>query len=288
MSSFRDQLTAKLSILEDLPTLPSIIITLERLLHDETVAMEEVALVIEEDPAIAGSVLRVANSVMYYSSLSGTIVSVRDAIVRLGLKEVGRLVSTAAFIRTFGKLGPHWDPGRFWRHSLRTAVAARVIGRSATVPVSFYEDEAYMAGLLHDVGWLILDQYFPDAYDRLQTTMEKQGLAKADDERAVLGLDHGEIGGCLLDLWNLPEVLVEAVAWHNQPDRAKPEARLLAEAVQVSEIITEALKGGDDSEELMQTMLGQELWGKLGISREGVAAVVDETRGQSTPVFALV
>ena len=288
MSSFRDELTVKLSTVEDLPTLPSIIITLERLLHNEAVGMEEVALVIEEDPAIAGSVLRVANSVVYYSSLSGTIVSVRDAIVRLGFQEVGRVVSTAAFIRTFGTLGAHLDPGRFWRHSLTTAVAARVIGRSTTAPVSFYEEEAYTAGLLHDVGLLILGQYFPDAYDRVQTTMGKQGLAAADAERAVLGLDHGEIGGYLLDRWNLPEVLVEAVTWHNQPDRAKPEAQLPAEVVRVSEIVSEALEAGDDSEEIMQPVLGQGLWGTLGISPEGVAAVVDETRSQSTPVFALV
>jgi hypothetical protein len=91
-----------------------------------------------------------------------------------------------------------------------------------------------------------------------------------------------------LDRWNLPEVLVEAVTWHNQPDRAKPEAQLPAEVVRVSEIVSEALEAGEDSEEIMQPVLGQGLWGTLGISPEGVAAVVDETRGQSTPVFALV
>jgi len=287
MRVFRDELAVKLSTVEDLPTLPSIVLELERLLQNEAVGVDDVALVIEEDPAIAASVLRVANSVMYYSSISGTIISLRDAITRLGFKEVDRLVSSAALIRTFGRLGHHLDPKCFWRKSLSTAVAGRVIARSVTVPVPLDEGEAYIAGLLHDVGLLILDEYFPDTYGQLQAVAVKQGGALADVERGVLGLDHGEIGGYLLDRWNLPEALVEAITWHNQPDRAKPEARLTAEGVQVSEMATEVLDVEGDSEELMQTMLGHRIWGQLGISSEGVVAVLDETRSQRTPVFAL-
>lgn len=287
MAVFRDELTAKLSMLEDLPTLPSIIFELERLLHNDTVGMAEIALVIEEDPAIAASVLRVANSVVYYSSMSGRIVSLRDAIVRLGLREVQRLVSAAAVIRAFGKLGRHLNAGRFWRHGLRAAVAARVIVRSATAGY-LDEDEAYMAGLLRDIGLLILDQYFPDAYDRIETLIASQNQAAVEAERAVLGIDHGAIGGILLEQWNLPEVLVEAVTWHNQPDQAKEDAQLLADVVRVSEIVTEVLEAGDDCEDLLQTLQTEALWGQLGISPDGVASLLEDTKGQSTPVFALV
>jgi HD-like signal output (HDOD) protein len=100
MDAFRDELIAKLSMLEDLPTLPSIILELERLLHSDSVCMDTIAAVIEEDPAIAASVLRVANSPVYYTSMSGRIVSLRDAIVHLGLREVQRLVSASGKVAT--------------------------------------------------------------------------------------------------------------------------------------------------------------------------------------------
>ena len=140
MNSFQYELEVKLSTVDDLPTLPSIILELERLLHRDAVSAAEVAILIEEDPAMAPSVLRVANSVMFYSSQSGAIFSVQDATVRLGFKQLRELVRTAAFIRAFGKMTRQMDPRRFWRRSLITAVAGRVIARSVRVPALLYED----------------------------------------------------------------------------------------------------------------------------------------------------
>ncbi len=288
MSTFRERLNITLAAVEDLPTLPSILTELERLLHSESTGAAEIALVIEEDPGIAGGVLRVANSVMFYSSMSGTIVSVRDAIVRLGLKEVGQLVSAAALIRTFKSMGSHLNPRHFWRRSLCTAVAGRVIVRTATSIRTLAEEEAYMAGLLHDIGLLILDQYFPDDYEQLHAAFESKGANNADIERDILGIDHGEIGGFLLDQWNLPAPLVQAVTWHNQPDRALPEARLLTETVRTSEDIAGVLEAEGPSEELMQTLIDRALWTELSIPGDAVTAIVAETKRDSTPVFALV
>ncbi len=288
MSTFRDELIAKLSMVEDLPTLPSIIFEIERLLQSDYAGVAEIAVVIEEDPGIAGGILRGANSVVFYSSLSGTIVSVRDAIVRLGLREVGRLVSAAALIQTFKNMGPHLNPQHFWRRSLRTAVAGRVIARTTTKFGFFIEEEAYMAGLLHDLGLLILDQYFPDAYVRLHAASASAGAENADAERDVLGIDHGEIGGYLLNEWNIPPLLVQAVTWHNQPDRATPEARLLAETVRASEVVAEVLEDEGHSEELMGYLVNRGLWAELGIPADSVEAIVAETKKDGTPVFALV
>jgi len=288
MGTFRDELKAKLATVEDLPTLPSIILELERLLHSESTGVAEVAVVIEEDPGIAGGVLRVANSVMFYSSLSGTIVSVRDAIVRLGFKEVRQIVSTAALIRTFKTIGRHLNPQRFWRRSLRTAVAARAIARTASSSGFYFEDEAYMAGLLHDLGLLVLDQYFPDVYERLHVALGAGDAGNADVERDELGIDHGEIGGRLLERWDIPQLLVESVMWHNQPDRAAPEARILSETIRTAEAITEIVEAGGASEELMQALVNRELWTQLRIPAGGVEAIIAETREEGTPVFALV
>ncbi len=291
MSTFQEELVAKLDALEDLPTLSSIVQELERLLHSDTVSMEEVALVIEEDPAIATAVLRVANSVVYFSSMSGRIVSLRDALVRLGTQEVHRLVSASAIIQAFGKLGHHLDATLFWRQSLRTAVCLRMMARAAATAY-IDEDESYMAGLLHDIGLLVLDQYFPEVYEGLQAKIASQSLSGPEVERAELGLDHGQVGGCLLEQWNLPAELVEAVAWHNQPDQADADARFLASAVQIAELINDLLeaedKTEDKSEELTQIILGQPFWEEMGFGAEDIAGVIEETRKWSTPVFALM
>lgn len=285
---FRDELIKKFSMLEDLPTLPSIIFELERLLSSDSASIQEIAVVIEEDPAIAASVLRVANSVVYFSSMSGRIVSLRDALVRLGLQEVQRLVSAAAIIKAFGNLGRHLDMKRFWQQSLRTAVCMRMIARSAAAKVYIDEDEAYMAGLLHDIGLLVLDQYFPDVFERVQADITARALPRPEVEQAQLGLDHGQIGGCLLEQWNLPPELVEAVSWHNQPDQAGADARTLASAVRVAEIVTDVLDAEDNSEEAMQLIHSQPFWGEIAFGPEAITAIVNETRQWSTPVFALI
>jgi len=285
---FRDELTKKFSLLEDLPTLPSIIFELERMLHSDSASIQEIAVVVEEDPAIAASVLRVANSVVYFSSMYGRIVSLRDALVRLGLQEVQRLVSAAAIIKAFGNLGRHLDMKRFWQQSLRTAVCMRMIARSASGKVYIDEDEAYMAGLLHDIGLLILDQYFPDVYERLQADIAARARPRPEAEQAQLGLDHGQIGGCLLEQWNLPPELVEAVTWHNQPDQAGADARTLARAVRAAETVTDALESEDTSEETLQFINSQPFWEEVAFGPEAVAAITEETRQWSTPVFALL
>ncbi len=285
---FRDELIKKFSTLEDLPTLPSIIFELERMLSSDSTGIQEIAVVIEEDPAIAASVLRVANSVVYFSSMSGRIVSLRDALVRLGLQEVQRLVSAAAIIRAFEKLGHHLDMKTFWQQSLRAAVCMRMIARSAGAGVYIDEDEAYMAGLLHDIGLLILDQYFPDVYERIQTDIASRALPRPEVEQTELGLCHGQIGGLLLEEWNLPPELVAAVTWHNQPEQAPEDARLLASAVRAAEMITDMLEAEDETEEAMQQITGQPFWEAASFGPEAIASVVTDTRQWSTPVFALI
>ncbi len=288
MPTFQEELEAKLSVIEDLPTLPAIIMELERMLHNDMVSAAEVGVVIEEDPAIAASVLRVANSAMFYSSVSGTIVSIRDAIVRLGFKEIHQVVSAAAFIRAFGKLARRVDPQHFWKRSLSTAVAGRVIANAITKQVPFYEEDAYVAGLLHDIGLLVLDQLFAEAYDRVEAAMEGQTVSWAEKEREVLGLDHGQIGGLLLDNWNLPEIVVEAVRWHNQPDQAKPDAQVTAQGVQLAELVAETLDTEEIPEEQMQALLAHPSWEIFGIDQARAAKVLEDTRSLSNPVFALV
>jgi HD-like signal output (HDOD) protein len=288
MKSFREELESKLNIIEELPTLPAIVLELERLLHKNDVSAAELTIVIEEDPAMSASILRVANSVMFYSSLSGTILSLRDAIVRMGFDEVRRIVTAAAYIRALGKLTHHLDAKRYWRRSLTTAVAGRVILNKARTSVALFEGEIYVAGLLHDIGLLVLNEYFPETYNQLESLIESGFVSRIDAERSVLGMDHGQVGGCLLEKWNLPDVLVQAVTWHNQSEGAKPDAQAIAEGVYLSEVVADVLDSEESADAIIETVLAPRLWTTFGIPADGIMAILDTTRNESTPVFALV
>ena len=280
MATLQDKLLTKLSQLDDLPTLPGIVFELERALVDEATGATEVALIIEEDPSMTANVLRAANSVLYISSTSGTIGTVKEAVARVGFREVRRLVTAAALIQTFAQVGKHLDHRRFWAHSLRAAVGARAICQHAKSTTLLGEDEAYVSGLLHDIGLLIFDQYFPDVFSEIQTVADEQKTSYVEAERSVLGMDHAEIGGRFLDLSNLPGDVVAAAMWHNQPERAEAAYRGLAEVVCLAETVCTALEAEDDGSDLAEALCAK-AWEGLGLAADGMRAIIKSIQTES-------
>jgi HD-like signal output (HDOD) protein len=245
MADFRDQLEKKLRIVEDLPTFPSVVFELERVMASDSSGAAEVALIIEEDPSLTANVLKLANSAAYYSSVSGTIVSVKDAVARLGFREIRQVVTTVELIRTFkdfGNLLKHQD---FWRHSLRTAVSARGLGGASPRIDPIEQDEVYVGGLLHNVNLLLLDQYFPEVLNEVLTRVRQQGSSTAAVEQELLGMDHGEIGGELLKLWDIPESVVATVVGHLQPDQTADDIQHMVQIVNLAEILATNIKAAE-------------------------------------------
>ena len=209
-------------------------------------SLKSVVALIEKSPRLASRVLAVANSAAY--GLEFKISTLQRAISIMGLREVRLLVlmvGMSSFIREV-RLPKAFDTARFWSHLLAVAEISRslaeVLGGAAGVcgpdacdddRLVMVPDEAYIAGLLHDVGKLFLAASRPDIWEKVAELEQAEKLASFEAENAEWGMDHALIGAAVLHNWKLPLVLTEPINLHHAPELAttfKMESRLLAVA----------------------------------------------------------
>lgn len=208
----KDQVSAVIDKAMNLHTLPVVVLEAERLMRDRRTSAQDVAQLIVRDIALAERVLRLANSAYY--GFQKRIGNLTQAVVLLGFQTVRNLLLTVSVIESFRPSGDDdFDYPRFWGHSVATAIAATTLARKAGLPDS---DEVYVAGLLHDVGKLLVAQHLPELC-RQVTALERQGLGTRDSERRVLGYDHSDIGHKIATSWHLPESIAAAVRDHHSP-----------------------------------------------------------------------
>lgn len=205
-----------------LPCSPSLLPRLITALDDPETGIEEIGSIIQMDPALAGSTLRLANSAFFSG---GTPVdTLNGALMRLGIREIYRLTALALVGRWANQSvsGYGWEEGDFCRLSLVTAVAAEhlaeVTGRALPGP-------AYTAGLLQDIGKMAVAFACAEQFPSIRIHQETSQVSWIEAERAVLGFSHVEVGGQLLQRWNFPSNLVAPVI-HNPPTREVPVADL--------------------------------------------------------------
>ncbi len=207
----------------ELPTLPASVLELQTALVGEEIALGDLVGVIERDPPLAARLLRAANSVLY--SRGGDRVStLGPAIGRIGLRQLRSIALAGSVLTLFKARSASLRPEVFWAHSAAVGAAARVLATQCGGGVD--PEECYTAGLLHDVGLLVLDQFFPDDYALIAGQRLELELPWWQQEEDTFGLDHGEIGGLLLGHWSLPTPVVDAVTFHHRPTDAPATAHL--------------------------------------------------------------
>ncbi|MFA7330806.1 MAG: HDOD domain-containing protein [Candidatus Delongbacteria bacterium] len=199
--------------IHDLPTLPTVVAKIIELVDNPRTNAATLARLISSDPGLTARMLKMANSAYYgFPKRIGTI---NLAIVVLGFNTVRDLAVSASLVERVSLNYEGNDLlGDFWEHSVSTAVAARMLQRLSP---SRSAGEAFVAGLLHDIGRLVVARYLPDEFIKVQGLVEQgeQGIWQIEHE--VLGMGHAEIGGLLCRHWNLPEALCEAITWHHAP-----------------------------------------------------------------------
>ena len=212
--------------------LPQTTVRIVQLTNQPDSSMTELAQVLEQDQALSARVLRVANSA--YFGLPRQVTSIRDAVVLLGQSTLRSLVFTASVVGVLGRevAGYGLGKGALWQHSVAAARAARHLSER----VGLDSDEAYVAGLLHDIGKIVLDQYMQDEFARALDLTTDDGIPFDQAERSVFGVDHAEIGGVLAERWELPARLVDAIRHHHRPSAAQTAPRLTA-AVHVADLV---------------------------------------------------
>ncbi|NDY41784.1 HDOD domain-containing protein [Dissulfurirhabdus thermomarina] len=206
--------------LEELPTIPQI---LNRVLHEVDSATSTAASlekVIRDDPMLTAKILRMANSPYY--GLAGEVNSIARAVMVLGFEEVRNLVVALALGGAFsGDLGiPGVDAADLWMHSVGTGRAASMLAER----VGLDADELFTAGLLHDIGRLLMCMYFKDEMKEIMALQIQRGVSLNQAE-AEFGLSHGEVGAYLTTRWGFGDFLSTVVRYHHNPQGAGPHAK---------------------------------------------------------------
>ncbi len=288
MDDFRATFYRKLDEVDNLPTISPVYIALQAALSNMASGAQDVAKVIAEDISLTAKVLRIVNSV-YFSAASGPIASVSKAVARIGFSEIRRICTALEIIRSFKVLHRDIDPEGFWKHCLLTAITTKAIEQYRAVPSDFNEDTAYVSGLLHDVGQLLLNCYFPEVFKEVLHCAERDNAPCADVERNMLGMDHGEMGGILLERWHFPEAIIQAVSWHHEPGCAPEKYRFLAQTIHLSDFICRSLGIG--------TSLGgisparrfyDNVWDDLGVSVDDLPAIMDRINREEHRCVAII
>ncbi len=221
-----------LSSVRSVRSLPTAAVEVVRLLQDPELTIADLAQTIEYDPALTSNVLRLANSA--YFGCARSIGSVRDAIVRLGTNKTFRLAVASAFAPLARQAVKGYDlpPGELWKHSIAVALGAErlaeVLGRKGA-------DYAFTAGLLHDIGKLVLGNFVEVDAAPLAAMAFQERVSFEVTERRVLGIDHAEVGAVLLEGWNLPPCVVRVVRWHHVPGSVPGEDTSVVDLVHVAD-----------------------------------------------------
>lgn len=265
-----------------LVSLPDIYLRLRSVLDDSDFTMAEVAVVISQDPAITVRLLRLVNCSLF--GLSAKVETVSRAVVLLGSQQVHDLVLATAVTHAFkGMSNEIMDMYQFWLQSVRCAVTSC---RLAAIAGGCDKDRLFVAGLLHDIGHLIMYQAIPDLSLHALSAAREQGRHLYEVERELIGFDYSMAGGELLKHWCLPETLWATTVFHNEPDKAGRNRRESA-LVHLGMLLARAAGGEGVFNEGLLTVKPS-VWEVTGLSPEVCAPLFEQIAEETGEVIGLI
>ena len=257
--------------IKEMPPLPQSVTQILEISKSTKSSAQDLAKVFERDPALAASILKIANSSFY--GFTRKISSMTHAIVCLGLDTVKSIALTSSTQEMLNNKIPAYDleKGMLLQHSITCATCARIIAQRIG-----YKDceEAYTAGLLLDIGKVILSRFAEDQFNQIIEKTKDNKTPFNIAEQEVLGFDHPRIGGRIIKKWNLPPILIEAVQYHHQPDKAEIN-KTLTYIVHFADAISDMLGIGLGSDGLMYVFEENTL-DVLGLSKEDMESIMSE------------
>lgn len=219
--------------IDSFPVLPTTVTRLMSVTNDPHCSVKDVVATIHSDQSLCLTILKIANSVLF--GRPQTVDSIKMAVVILGFNEVQRIALTKALINSFSKLARQHKPfiDRFWQHSFVCGMAARMIAQDHHITPEI----AFMGGLIHDIGKLIMLQSFAEDYASEQWMTALSNEQTLSDELQMYSFTHDIVGGQLLKKWFFPESLVTAVAYHHRPEGAVRE-KAFAQLIQLADFLS--------------------------------------------------
>lgn len=266
--------------LDDLPSLPAVVMELLDSIDAEEVDIAVLAKKVSRDQALTAKTLRLANSPLY--GLRVKVTTLQQAITFLGFQTTRNLITAAALTGCFAERScAGFSHQAFWRHSIATAACAKALAGH----LRFNQDYAFTAGLLHDIGRLVLVTCFPERYAQVAAWRDAHDTVWLDAERALLGIDHVDAGLALAEHWHFSDTMRQAIAHHHAPER--PGAGFLATIIHAADAIAHALDLAGVEDELVPP-LSAVAWHALQLDERACLHLFDETARQYEEMAAVL
>jgi putative nucleotidyltransferase with HDIG domain len=240
-----NNLKEKIQNIIHLPALPAIAMEVISIIENPRTNVQTLSNLISKDQVLASKILKIANSPFY--GYSKTISTLDFAIVILGFDTLKDAVLSVALISHLNKnVSKDFDMNAFWSHSMATSIIARELAKYLNYKT--HATESFVAGLIHDLGILILNQYFRKEFEEVMDILRSGNATILEAERKVFGTTHDEIGSWLAQRWNFPKALIEAIKFHHNPTYAVIDKQLsviihfadvLAQGIESCEFILE-------------------------------------------------
>jgi putative nucleotidyltransferase with HDIG domain len=257
-----------LKSIKDLPLVPQVVLEIQNQLAQPHVNMQKVARMVETDPGIASKVLRIANSAYY--GASGKTSTITQACVLMGIRGLSEVVILAGTEKALsGKLpGYGYDAGELWKHSLAVAFGSKILAQLREPGLS---SAAHTAGLIHDIGKIILDPFVRERKQPIENYMEANQKTFLDAEWEHFGFSHAEVAADVCNAWKFPELITTAIHWHHNPSGSGGD--LLAYILHMADHL--ALMGGagyDDDDALSEVQ--KEAMSVLNLKQADLSEIV--------------
>jgi putative nucleotidyltransferase with HDIG domain len=264
-----DDIRQRLQSIKSLQTQPAVIAKISQMLQNPATNADELGFAIRTDQVLASTVLRLVNSAFY--GFPGKIASISHAIVLLGFSTVKNIVLTASVLEMFKvKGGDRFNAQNIWKHSLACGVAAQCVAQAVKYD---NKEECFIAGLLHDIGKVVMFQMAQDDFMRVVDCAGKTKSLFYDTESKLLGINHQEIGGMLIEQWRLPSRILCAVSSHHAPP-ALDENTTLAAIVHCADIFARALGYGNGGDNKVPPV-SNNAWDGLGMDNVDLGRLLD-------------
>lgn len=255
-------------------SLPTIFYQINAAVEDPECSFVEIGEIINGDPSLAARLLRIVNSSFF--GFPSKIETISHAVTIVGMAQLHDLALATTVVNQFKGIPKNLiNMEKFWLHSVATGLAARIIAVYRREPNA---DRFYLMGMLHDLGRLVLFLNIPDQMQNVMSVYEEEGLLH-EVENKIIGADHANVVGMLLEMWKLPEMLQEAVAHHHTPAQAAhyPTA---AAIVHVADIVAHAMEIGTCGERYVPP-LSAKAWEILDLPTNLLSSIIEQVDRQA-------
>lgn len=266
----------------ELFSLPDIYFQLNQMIRDSRFSLSDIGKVIAKDPALSARLLRIVNSPFY--GFQAKIDTVSRAISVIGIDDLTNLVIATSVVDRFGRIPSELiDMTTFWTRSVQTAVIARLLAKLSAV---LHTERLFLAGLLHDIGSLILSEKMPELYMRVLLAADHNRRLQAGFEQELIGFTHAEVGRELLKSWGLPESLYETIGCYLEPEAAQVH-KLDSHLLHMAALLADSGTMADGVEATVATFSQQSL-ALVRLSRSQIITMMNSVEDEFLQIFELI